>query len=358
MPSSVMKSAPSPATATLRTNSGTKPARASRALPALVVEQRIRREVVVVDWGPWQPRRLRESGEPSAPASPAGGTLRRSRAETRPAMLRGHLHEGLGLEALRARPPPPARPRRPPTRTFSSSGISPEERDARTSPPPCARRRGRRWACRASSAGRRTGSCSRRCPSTGMWTLSNICLARTTSASATSCGVVTSTAPAARTCCESDSATSPVPGRQVEDQVVQLAPVHVAHQLHQRAVEHRPAPDERLVRLDQEADRHDLQPVRLDAGRASCRPGSPGAAVMPGHQREWTGRRSPRPAGPPSRRAARAPRRGSPPRCSCPRRPCRRRPGSRSSRRAAAAGRRAAEPLADAPARPTRCRTS
>ena len=69
-------------------------------------------------------------------------------------------------------------------------------------------------------------------PSTGMWTLSNICLARTTSASATSCGVVTSTAPAARTLCESVSATSPVPGRQVQDEVVELAPVHVAHQLH------------------------------------------------------------------------------------------------------------------------------
>ena len=49
-------------------------------------------------------------------------------------------------------------------------------------------------------------------PSTGMCSLSNICLARTTSASATSCGVVTSTAPAARIYCETVSATSPVPG--------------------------------------------------------------------------------------------------------------------------------------------------
>ena len=47
---------------------------------------------------------------------------------------------------------------------------------------------------------------------TGMWTLSNICFARTTSARATSCGVVTSTAPEARMLCEMVRATSPVPG--------------------------------------------------------------------------------------------------------------------------------------------------
>ena len=91
-------------------------------------------------------------------------------------------------------------------------------------------------------------------PSTGMCTLSNICLARTTSASATSCGVVTSTAPAARMLLRDGERHVAGARRQVDHQVVELAPVHVAQQLLERAVQHRPAPDERLVRLDQEAD--------------------------------------------------------------------------------------------------------
>ena len=49
-------------------------------------------------------------------------------------------------------------------------------------------------------------------PTIGIITLSNIDLARTTSASATSCGVATSNAPLTLSCCENVICTSPVPG--------------------------------------------------------------------------------------------------------------------------------------------------
>ena len=49
-------------------------------------------------------------------------------------------------------------------------------------------------------------------PSTGMETLSNMSFARITSESAMSCGVETSTTPAARTFWARVSGTSPVPG--------------------------------------------------------------------------------------------------------------------------------------------------
>ena len=49
-------------------------------------------------------------------------------------------------------------------------------------------------------------------PSTGMLTLSNMTLALMASESATSCGVVTTTAPLTETCCAMVSWMSPVPG--------------------------------------------------------------------------------------------------------------------------------------------------
>jgi hypothetical protein len=51
-----------------------------------------------------------------------------------------------------------------------------------------------------------------------------------------------------------------VPGAwgQVDDQVVQLAPVDVGEELVDRLVQHGPAPDDGGVLLDKEADRHDL----------------------------------------------------------------------------------------------------
>ena len=45
-------------------------------------------------------------------------------------------------------------------------------------------------------------------------------------------------------------------GRQIDQQVVQLAPVDVLEELLQRLVEHRAAPHDGGVLLDEEADRH------------------------------------------------------------------------------------------------------
>ena len=79
---------------------------------------------------------------------------------------------------------------------------------------------------------------------------------------------------------------SPVPGRQVEHQVVELAPVHVAQELHERAGDHGAAPDQGLVGVDEEADRHDLEAVGLEAGRAACRPREVGRSVTPVRMRQ------------------------------------------------------------------------
>ena len=59
-------------------------------------------------------------------------------------------------------------------------------------------------------------------------------------------------------------------GRHVHEQVVELAPVHVGEELLERAVQHRPAPHDRRVLVEEEADRHQLH-VRATAGRSSCR---------------------------------------------------------------------------------------
>jgi hypothetical protein len=48
--------------------------------------------------------------------------------------------------------------------------------------------------------------------------------------------------------------------RQVDHQVVDVAPLRVAEQLLQRLGHHRAAPDHRRFGVDQEADRHGLQP--------------------------------------------------------------------------------------------------
>ena len=57
---------------------------------------------------------------------------------------------------------------------------------------------------------------------------------------------------------------SPVPGGMSTIEVVEIAPVGVLEQLLQRLRHHRAAPDHRRIRIDQEADRHRLQPVRLE----------------------------------------------------------------------------------------------
>jgi hypothetical protein len=50
-------------------------------------------------------------------------------------------------------------------------------------------------------------------------------------------------------------------GRHVHDEHVDVAPVHVREELLQRAVQHRPAPHHRLVAVEEEPDRHQLQVV-------------------------------------------------------------------------------------------------
>ena len=57
-------------------------------------------------------------------------------------------------------------------------------------------------------------------------------------------------------------------GRHVDEQVVELAPVHVAQELLDRLVEHQPSPHQRGVLLDQEAGADDLQHAAAD--RQSC----------------------------------------------------------------------------------------
>ena len=59
-------------------------------------------------------------------------------------------------------------------------------------------------------------------------------------------------------------------GRQVDQQVVELAPVDVLEELLERLVEHRPAPDDGGVLLDEEPDRHHLDAVLRRAAGPAC----------------------------------------------------------------------------------------
>jgi hypothetical protein len=162
-------------------------------------------------------------------------------------------------------------------------------------------------------------------PSTRTSTFSNILRPLRASSSAMSWGVVTMTAPLTGTRCASVSWMSPVPGRHVDHQVIELAPVGVAQQLRQRLGHHRPAPDHGLLGIDHEADRHDLDAVGaqrrhvLAVGRSRLGPPGPSSAAG------WA-RRYRHPAGRPARPAP--PRRAPdwPPWSTCRPRPCRRPP--------------------------------
>ena len=50
-------------------------------------------------------------------------------------------------------------------------------------------------------------------------------------------------------------------GRQIDDEVIEVAPVDIAQELLNDAVEHRAAPDQRLVAGIQKPHRHDLHAV-------------------------------------------------------------------------------------------------
>ena len=156
-------------------------------------------------------------------------------------------------------------------------------------------------------------------------------MALRTSASATTEGVVTITAPVSAH--GLDQAELHVAGarRQVDDQVIQLAPHHAAQKLLHDAVQHRPAPDHRLVARRQQPHRDQLQAVRFDrhdlplAERRAAIPPCPASAARSGRRRRHRAGRPLRPGA-----AARWP--GSRPPWSCPRRPSRWRRRSGSSR--------------------------
>ena len=113
--------------------------------------------------------------------------------------------------------------------------------------------------------------------------------------------------------------------RHVHDERVQLAPVHVGEELLERPVEHGPAPHDRRVLVEEEADRHHLE-VAAD-GRDDHRPlaavDRDGPLVDAEHVRDRVavdvGVEDARPLA----EASRTPRRGSPRATTCRRRPCR-----------------------------------
>ena len=105
-------------------------------------------------------------------------------------------------------------------------------------------------------------------PSTGTSILRNIASPLRASKRATSWGVVTITAPATGTFWITESWASPVPGRHVENQEVQSAPVDVAEHLFDRLHHHRTAPDDRRVGVENEAQRHQLDAVLLERPNA------------------------------------------------------------------------------------------
>ena len=100
-------------------------------------------------------------------------------------------------------------------------------------------------------------------PATSSLTLSAISAARRATFCAVACGVVT-----IRNCAcgqQLGERHRHVAGarRQVDEQVVQLAPLDVLEELGEGLVEHRPAPDDGGVLVEEEADRHDLDAVGL-----------------------------------------------------------------------------------------------
>ena len=110
-------------------------------------------------------------------------------------------------------------------------------------------------------------------PSTGTLSWRNIVIARVASSSATSWGVQTTTAPVSGSACASVSGTSPVPGRQVDHEVVEVSPVDLSKKLLHDPMEHRPAHDDGFIGLEQKAHGHQLEAVGLDRLNA----------VAPGH---------------------------------------------------------------------------
>jgi hypothetical protein len=122
-------------------------------------------------------------------------------------------------------------------------------------------------------------------PRIGTSVLRNMATPRLASIRARSCGVETMTAPASGVACAIVSWASPVPGRHVDDEHVELAPGDLAQHLGDGAHHHRAAPDHRRLFLDEEADGHDLDAEALQRREGAplttrglpCRPNSLGS---------------------------------------------------------------------------------
>ena len=119
------------------------------------------------------------------------------------------------------------------------------------------------------------------------------------------------------------------PRRQVDQQVVELAPVDVLEELLDRLVQHRPAPHDGCVLLDEEADRHHLHARRRNRSAGSCAARRPAACPARRACAACCSPRRLRRARPPSGPRAPAPRRGSRSPSTCRRRPSRTRRRSR-----------------------------
>ena len=97
------------------------------------------------------------------------------------------------------------------------------------------------------------------------------------SISARSCGVDTMTAPASGTRCAMVSCASPVPGGMSTIRMSSGAPLHVAHELLQRAHHHRAAPDGRRVGAARGIRSTCTSRRTFRSARSSCRPPISGA---------------------------------------------------------------------------------
>ena len=138
-------------------------------------------------------------------------------------------------------------------------------------------------------------------PSTGTSTLRNMLRPLRASSSATSCGVVTMTAPESGTFCARVSWASPVPGGRSTTRKSSSPQSTSRSNCVIALMHHRAAPDHRRVLVDQEAHRHHLDAVVLH--RLACiLPSLRGRlAVDAHHARHATGRRCRRRAARPCR---------------------------------------------------------
>ena len=137
-------------------------------------------------------------------------------------------------------------------------------------------------------------------PITSRSTFSAIAAARCATRCAAGCGVVTTITSARGRNCEIESEHVAGAGRHVDDEVVGVAPVDVGEELLERLVQHRPAPDDRLVFAREEPHRDEPHAVRLgrddhvvDQARAGARCRASAASRNPTRRR-----RRPRPACP------------------------------------------------------------